>query len=80
MTQKNPDIPAVWCPCKACEGLRKLYGKDPALLELYGKKLLRQGWAGTMYPEERAYRRAHAPGAKGRAERAKASGFGRKRG
>ena len=66
----TPKPPAVTCPCKACVGMRKAYGKDPALLEFYGKKLLERGWAtGEKPPYESAYVLAHARWAKGLAGR-----------
>ena len=61
--------PAVSCPCKACIGMRKMYGKDADLLEFYGRKLLQRGWAGKTDPVEQAYRRAYAKGGEAAAVR-----------
>ena len=78
MTAKTP-TPAErihLCQCKGCAALRRVCGKDLALLEFYATRLLQRGWAGTLSPEERAYRMAHAPGAEGRADTARKRGFG----
>lgn len=66
--------------CAACNALREEAGEH---FDLYAKKLLIRGWAGTMSPVERAYYRAHRSAAqqeqaKALSERAKSIGFGSK--
>jgi hypothetical protein len=48
------------CACGGCEALRAEVGNDAALAELYGKKLLRHGWAGHLSTAEKRYRKAHS--------------------
>jgi hypothetical protein len=56
------------CTCTACTDLRAEIGGDPALVDLYGRKLLRRGWAGRTSEQEQAYLLAHSTWAANGAE------------
>lgn len=45
------------CRCEACRALLKECGPDH--FEMYRKKLLIRGWAGSVSPVEKAYQKAH---------------------
>lgn len=72
MTHLASEPPAVRCPCRACVGMRKMYGKDPVLLAYYGSKLLTRAWARGLDGVEKAYVLAHSPRAAAASQRMKA--------